>query len=81
MNINLNFEDIPDDLVDGEYALCDLSIYLEKSLTYRTMRLLVIHAIVENFCQPWPHDKVDELVEHIQVGLDALDEHWQSTNT
>jgi len=81
MNINLNFEEIPDDSVDGEYGIPTLDIYIDKDLSYRTQRTLVIHAIVENFCVPWTHEIVEQLVAHIEFGLNELDEYHNNIQT
>lgn len=80
MNINLKFEEIPDDLMDREYATHEVTIYIDERLAYRTKRTMVVHAIIENYCRNWPHNKVEELTECIQSGLDDLDE-YQSHST
>ena len=77
MKVNVNPE--PDlvypenDLVTGgEYAISELSIFVNPELPMRTQRLLIIHAIIENYAPAWHHDKVDDLTALIEDGLDQL---------
>ena len=57
----------------GECATCSLEITVDESLTPRTQKALVIHAIIENFNRGLPHDKVDLLTDLLIEGLDQLD--------
>lgn len=75
MNITVIKEDIPLEsslLIGGECAKCDLEITVDKHLPLREQQMLVIHSIIENYCQSWPHDKVNELEDLIREGLDQL---------
>ena len=58
----------------GEYATCDVSVIVDSTLPLRTQRILVIHAILENYNPSWVHDKIDELTALIEDGLDQLKE-------
>jgi hypothetical protein len=59
----------------GEYAVIDLEIHVDKSLTYEEKQELIIHSIIENYCRSWSHDKVEELGQEIWDGLLQLKEN------
>ncbi|KKM73570.1 hypothetical protein LCGC14_1409210 [marine sediment metagenome] len=59
-------------LTGGECATSRLVIDIDKKLSARRQRELVIHAVVENYNRGMPHEKVDELTEFIMHGLDQL---------
>ena len=59
------------DIHGGECASTKVEIEVDSSLRKRVQRNLVIHAVIEVFCRPWTHDKVEELTDYI---CDALDE-------
>lgn len=63
---------IPSHLTGGEYAINDLVIRVDKKLSRRTKQELIIHSIIENYCSPWEHSKVDELTGLIVETLDKL---------
>lgn len=75
MNVNVVLEDDHDSFVQtgGEYAELTLDIHVDKTLIPERQRELIIHAIVENYCRSWPHDKVEELTEKIMDGLEKLE--------
>ncbi len=56
----------------GEYATNDVTIYVDKNLPHRTKQSLVIHSVIENYCLPWEHKKVEELADLIMEALDKL---------
>ena len=58
----------------GESAVSSLEITVEKSLPVDRQRLLVIHAILENFFPSLVHDKIDDLCDLIEKGLDQVNE-------
>jgi len=57
----------------GEYADTTLEIYLDNSLPLRSQREVIIHAVIENYNRGMTHDKVDQLTDFIQQGLDQLE--------
>lgn len=61
-------------LTGGEETAQYVEISIDKTLYPYEQEGLVIHAIIETYCQSWPHDKIDELVEYIQCGLEQLEE-------
>ena len=75
MRVSVLQEDLiglsPEETID-EYATCDLKIYVDKSLPYEIKQNLVIHAVIENFCLSWPHDKVEELGALIREALQDI---------
>ena len=74
MNIKIiKDETMPSDLTGGEYSTADIGIFIDPSLPIRTLRLLVIHAVLENYCPSWEHSKIEELVAYIEEGLDMLE--------
>ncbi len=74
MNITIKKEDISAyvDVHGGEYARSQLEITVDSSLDERIQRNLVIHAVIENFCLPWSHDKVEDLTNYISDALDQM---------
>ena len=74
MNIKIIKENISEymDVHGGECATFRLEIIVDENLTERSQRNLVIHAIIENYCRSWVHDKVDELTQYIGDALDQL---------
>jgi len=64
--------DVPTDLTGGEYAISCVDIFVNKDLSERTKRELIVHAVIENYCPSWGHDKVEELTGLIQDGFDQL---------
>ena len=75
MNITVTKEDIKDyfDIHGGECAKVSLEITVDPSLEPRVQRNLVMHAVVENFCMTWTHEKVEELIDFLEDALDQLD--------
>ncbi len=74
MNIQVFREvEMPTDLTGGEYSTAEIGIYIDPHLPIRTQRLLVIHSIIENYCRSWAHDKVEELCEFIEDGIDQVE--------
>ncbi len=74
MNIKVILNpDEPTNMTGGEHALCRLDIFIDPHLSKRTQRALIIHAVIENYNRGLPHDKVDEMAEMIQDGLDQLE--------
>ena len=75
MNIAVKKEKIlglsPQEAID-EYATMNLEITIDDSLPLHTQQGLVIHAVIENYCLAWTHDKVDELGELIIGALGEL---------
>ncbi len=63
-----------DRVCGGEYAVCNLEIYISKDMTLREKQEVIIHAIIENWNRAWEHTKVEELTEKIMEGLDQLEE-------
>lgn len=59
--------------VGGECATARLDIDIEEALPIREQRLLVIHAILENYFRSIEHDKIDELEALIGEALDQLE--------
>lgn len=57
-----------------EYAIASLEIHIDSSMRYEAKRHLIIHAILENYCRSWPHEKIEELEEFIADALIQLDE-------
>jgi len=74
MKIIVNKEDIKDymDVHGGECAAVTVEITVDKSLKKRTQRNLIIHAVLESFCSPWTHEKVEELGDLLEEALDQL---------
>jgi len=60
-------------LVGGECGVPSLAIYVDPSLPERTQRMLVIHAVLENYNRGMPHDKVEQLCGFIEEALDQLE--------
>lgn len=75
MNIKVIKEDLGENALElgGECACAELEILIDPRLSLRQQRSRLIHAIIENFCPSWVHDKVDELEDLIAEGLDQLD--------
>ncbi len=76
MNIVIIKEDLlglSDQEAVGEYGKCELEIHIHQSLPLVTQRSLVIHSVIEHFCQNWSHDKVVELEEMITDALVKLE--------
>jgi len=69
-------KDMPSHLTGGEYAINDVTIYVDKKLPKIIKQNLVVHAVVECYCSSWSHPKVEELTDLI---VDAL-EKLQATN-
>jgi hypothetical protein len=61
-------------ITGGEYAIADLTIFVDTNLPYPVQKDLVIHSVIENYCMSWTHDKVEELTDHVMLALDLLDE-------
>jgi len=73
MNVKvIKDKQVPTDLTGGEYATCNVTIYVNPKLPKRTQRLLVIHSVIENYCQEWNHNKIEELCEYIEDALDQI---------
>ena len=74
MNITVKKENIRQymDVHGGECASSTLEITVDKSLPKRAQRNLIIHSVIENYCQSWSHDKVVSLTEDIEDALDQL---------
>lgn len=62
-----------DRVCGGEYAVCNLEIFVSKSMSLREKQEVVIHAVIENWNRSWEHPKVEELTEKIMEGLDQLE--------
>ncbi len=76
MNIKVireNLIALSDQEAVGEYGKCDLEIHIHEGLPLVTQRSLVIHSVIEHFCQNWSHDKVVELGELITDALVKLE--------
>ena len=58
----------------GECGILTLEIQVDTTLPIRQQRLLVLHALIENFANSWTHAKVDEFTTLIEEGLDELEE-------
>ena len=58
----------------GEYGVVNAEIHVDDALPKLAQRNLVIHAVIEIYCPSWPHNKVEELEEHIADALDKLGE-------
>ena len=81
MNIQIKRDaTMPTDLTGGEFGVSTLKIYVDPALPIRTQRILVIHSIIENYNRGIPHDKVEELCEFIEGGLDMLEEIETATH-
>ena len=61
-------------ITGGECACLSLEISIDEELPIREQRRLVTHAIIENYCWSWTHDKVDQLTDFITEALDQLEE-------
>ncbi len=75
MNIKVIEEDLhktPE--LGGECAVCDLVISIDKNIGFRSKQKSVIHAVIENYCRHWTHDKVEQLEDFIMDALDQLEE-------
>ena len=73
MNIKVEMEDPHASYADGgESAACTLEITLDANLSFDMKVERVIHAIAENYCRSWGHDKVEELTELIMQGLEQI---------
>ena len=76
MNITVYREEIlglSSEEVVEEYGVLNLDIHLDQNLPIRTQQNLVIHAVIENYCGSWVHEKVEELEGHIREALDQLE--------
>lgn len=75
MDISISYEEDRGASVftGGEYATCDVKIYVDKELPLREQQTLVIHAVIENFCRNWAHETILELGDLIQDALDKLE--------
>ena len=75
---NINIKVIEEDLnmpeLGGECAVCNLVISVDRNIDSRSEQRFVIHAVIENYCRHWTHDKVDQLEEFIMDALDQLKE-------
>ncbi len=77
MNIKIIREALPSEVTagtGGEYAISQVDIYVDKNLPLRNQRIVIIHAIIENYCRSWGHGKVEELTGIIIEALDELGE-------
>lgn len=74
MNIKVSKENIGKyiDVHGGECASINLDIIVDRRLTKRAQRNLIIHAVIEGYCQSWSHDKIEALTENIEDALDQL---------
>ena len=61
-------------ITGGEYAACVVEIVYDPNLSYKVLRSLIIHAIIEQYLGCLTHDKVEQLEGYIQEGLDQLDD-------
>ena len=78
MNIRVvKDSEMPTDLTGGEYTVAKIDIYIDPDLDTRSQELLVIHAVIENYCRNWEHDKVEELCDLIEEGLDRLRDNYE----
>jgi len=72
MKIKVNYEDQPIHLTGGEYATCDVNIYIDERLNEIDQTELVIHAVLENLMPLLPHDMLDRVVDTTMDGLGQL---------
>ena len=73
MKVTVTKEEMPAHLTGGEYATCDVNIFVDPRLPIEEQRLLIIHAVIENYCRSWCHEKVEQLCEFIDEGLVELE--------
>ena len=75
MNIKVSEEDIISKMEEpsGECAICNLEIIIDKNIDPRAKQRLVIHAVIENYCRSWMHEKVEQLEDFIMDALDQLE--------
>ena len=75
VNIKVTLEDMNgySHRLGGECAFANLEISVDKALPIREQRLLIIHAILENYFRSIDHDKIDELEALIGEALDQLE--------
>jgi len=66
------FEHLFSSQTGGETASLNLTIEVDESLLPEMQRELIIHAVIETYCRSWTHDKVEQLTEYIQTGLEQL---------
>ncbi len=70
MEVKIIIEEAPQShLTGGGYAICNLDVFIDKSLDYNSQVEILIHEILENYNKGMSHDKVDELTSII---CDAL---------
>jgi len=76
MEVKVSKEDINryEDVHGGAYAHQSLHVGVDKDLDIRVQRHLVLHEVIEVFCMPWTHEKVEELVDLLADALDQLEE-------
>jgi len=55
-----------------ECAVCELIVTVDQRISERDKRAMVIHAVLENYFQSVDHDKIDEVCDLIQDGIDQL---------
>jgi len=72
MKIKVNCDDHPIRLTGGEYATCEVEIFVNKNLSEWEQTELVIHAVLENLMPLLPHDMLDRLVDATMDGLGQL---------
>ena len=74
MNIRVILDkEVPLEDTGGEYAVNTLEIYVNNGLEERKQRILVIHAVIENWFPSLTHDKIDDLTTNIAEALDQLE--------
>lgn len=74
MNIKVILDKgVPLEDTGGEYAISSLEIYVNSGLDERKQRILVIHAILENWFPSLTHQKIDDLTTELEEALDQLE--------
>jgi len=75
MNIKVMTTEHPqvNHLCGGEYATCELEVFVSTSLTPEEQREVVIHAILENYLCTTPHEKIEELTDLLIDGLNQIE--------
>ena len=58
----------------GEYATAIIDIRVDESLSLNEQRRRVIHSVIENYCRPWEHERVEELENYLMDALEQLEE-------
>ena len=58
----------------GEYATAIVDIHVDESLPLNEQKRRVIHSVIEEFCRPWEHKRVEELENYLVDALEQLEE-------